>query len=284
MIPSSRPIFVLLGTSRSAATSSGRDDGDHLGRGGGSSMRRGAARGGGGGRARAERGPSAGSRRIDGEWRARLEFIRVSSKHGWGPGSRLEASPTPSRSRFGRKCSRFTSSSQSFRFEKGAMVDGKPQVLFSLDPQDWHGHGTETLWAEPVEGSDWTRFRLLNSPYFVMGVAFRDIVVATPRAESGIFDFTRVAETSGHSTYMLLVDGEEVLAGSDWRLLKAMGCSYESMHVDLTVGRKLLLSVDIPDLVDIAEAHAIIAEGESKGFWLYQIGATTFIDGMLPIW
>jgi hypothetical protein len=164
------------------------------------------------------------------------------------------------------------------------MGESKPKVLFPLDPEDWHGHGSESLWAEPVEGSNWTRFRLLNSPYFVTGVSYRDIVCAVPRAESHTLDFTNVAERAGHSTYMLLVDGPEVLAGSDWRRLKAMGCSYESRHMELTIGPKLLLSVDIPDLVDIAEAHAIIAEGEAKGFWLYQVGSTTFIDGMLPIW
>lgn len=168
-------------------------------------------------------------------------------------------------------------------FREGARVESKPKVLFPLDPEDWHGHASESLWAEPVEGSDWTRFRLLNSPYFVTGVSFRDIVIAVPRADGHVFDFKGLAKSGGHSTYMLLIDGEEVLAGSDWRLLKAMGCSYESMHIDLTVGRKLLLSVDIPDKVDIAEAHAIIAEGESKGFWLYQIGYTTLEGEMSPL-
>ena len=163
------------------------------------------------------------------------------------------------------------------------MLENKLKILFRLDPEDWHGHATETLWAEHVEGSNWTRFTILNSPFFVTGLSFLDVVHAAPRVEDHIFDFTSVAERYGHSTYMLLVDDEDAFACPDWKLLEKMGCFYESMHINLSIGRKLLLSVDVPDLADIAEAHAIIADGEAKGRWLYQVGDTTFTAGMLPI-
>jgi hypothetical protein len=163
------------------------------------------------------------------------------------------------------------------------MLENKLKILFRLDEEDWHGHATETLWAEPVEGSNWTRFTVLNSPFFVTGLSFLDIVCAAPRVEHHIFDFTSIAERYGHSTYMLLVDDEDAFACPDWKHLARMGCFYESMHIDLSIGRKLLLSVDVPDLVDIAEAHAIIAAGEARGRWLYQVGDTTFTAGMLPI-
>jgi hypothetical protein len=163
------------------------------------------------------------------------------------------------------------------------MAASQVEILFHLDPEDWHGHGTETLWADHVEGSGWTRFRIRNSPFFVMDVSFADIVRASPRDDGFIFAFDRVTERGGHSTYMLLVDDETRLARGDWRILEKMGCSYESMYIDLTIGRKLLLSVDVPADADIIEAHRLIADGETSGAWLYQTGYSTFVDGSLPI-
>lgn len=163
------------------------------------------------------------------------------------------------------------------------MAESKVKILFQLDPQDWHGHGGETLWAEHIEGSVWTKFRINNSPFFTKGISFLDIVCARPRADSLVFEFDRIVERGGHSTYMIIVDTEDELAKGGWSELEKMGCTYESMQINLSIGRKLLLSVDVPDSVEITKAHSIIAEGETRGFWLYQVGYTTFVDGSLPI-
>src|ERR1700682_191484 len=39
------------------------------------------------------------------------------------------------------------------------------KVRFELDPSDWHGHASETLWASPIVESEWGNFRILNSPF-----------------------------------------------------------------------------------------------------------------------
>lgn len=163
------------------------------------------------------------------------------------------------------------------------MVPILVKILFPLDPQDRHGHGAETLWAEHVDGSDWAKFRIKNSPFFTMGVSLLDVVCAAPAGDGFLFEFVCVAEMGGNSTYMLLVDDEANLARGNWKVLENLGCSYEGMHIDLGIGRKLLLRVDVPDCVDIVEAHGLIADGAGKGSWVYQIGYSTFVEGMRSI-
>jgi hypothetical protein len=60
----------------------------------------------------------------------------------------------------------------------------KLRVYFRLDPIDWHGRSNEGLWAEQVENATpGTAFRLLNSPFFVRGVSFLNIVRAELRED-----------------------------------------------------------------------------------------------------
>jgi hypothetical protein len=53
------------------------------------------------------------------------------------------------------------------------------KVRFDLDADDWHGHGSETLWASPLERTEWRTFRIENSPFFTQGISYQDIVSAT---------------------------------------------------------------------------------------------------------
>jgi creatinine amidohydrolase/Fe(II)-dependent formamide hydrolase-like protein len=82
------------------------------------------------------------------------------------------------------------------------------KVSFDLDHADWHGHPAETLWADPVPMLGPCAFRLQNSPFFKRGVAYRDVVDATPTEGEELFDFKRVIRRSGHST-MILVNEDE---------------------------------------------------------------------------
>jgi hypothetical protein len=147
------------------------------------------------------------------------------------------------------------------------------KIHFELDAYDWHGTGSESLWATPVAGSEWRLFEIRNSPFFALGVNHRDVVQATPTAYDRVFDFTAVVKRGGHSTYMLLIPPTEVRLPSYWKMLKSLGCSYESGHIDLGVGRRLMYSVDVPPTADIHEVYGILEKGEDKGVWIFQEGS-----------
>jgi hypothetical protein len=78
------------------------------------------------------------------------------------------------------------------------------KVAFDLDHADWHSHPAETLWADPVPEISPNAFRLRNSPFFVRGVSYLDIVDTTPTEGDALVDFKRIIKRSGHSTYMIL--------------------------------------------------------------------------------
>src|SRR6185295_16568999 len=104
-------------------------------------------------------------------------------------------------------------------------------LKFDLDASDWHGHGSETLWAAPVRDTEWRNFRIMNSPFFTRGISYLDTVRASPTGNRFIFDFDHVVERGGHSTYMVVVH-EEPRFGVYWSLLETIGCTYESMHLN----------------------------------------------------
>jgi Domain of unknown function (DUF4265) len=152
-----------------------------------------------------------------------------------------------------------------------SMEQSRAKVRFQLDPSDWHGHGSETLWAEPV-GNGSTVFRTLNSPFFARCISNRDVVRAKASGSSLVLDFIEVIERGGHSTYMILAPPEDARVGQYWSLLSNMGCSYESMHINLSMGRRLLYSVDVPSTADIHEVYDVLQRGEDIGVWRFQAG------------
>jgi hypothetical protein len=90
-----------------------------------------------------------------------------------------------------------------------SMIANMVKVSLNLDHTDWHGHPAETLWAEPVPEISPNAFRLQNSPFFMRGVSYLDVVDTTPTESESFFDFKRVIKRGGHSTYMLLVAEDE---------------------------------------------------------------------------
>lgn len=149
----------------------------------------------------------------------------------------------------------------------------KLRVYFRLDPTDWHGRSNEGLWAEPIENATpGTVFRLLNSPFFARGVSYLDIVQTAPR-ESGVGrEFAGVVDRGGHSTYMILVPPESKQFPDLWEELRRLGCSYESMTINLSVGVRTLHSVDVPDVADIHAVYNVLKKGEANDSWMFQEG------------
>jgi hypothetical protein len=147
------------------------------------------------------------------------------------------------------------------------------KVIFELDSQDWHGHGGELLWAAPVSTEHGgIHFQIENSPFFATGIGHLDVVKAQPTEDSTTYRFEKIVTRSGHSTYMLLVEGKSPKFDIYWSFLEAKGCSYESMHIKLSMGDRLLLSVDVPPSANLLEAYDILKQGEADGTWMFQEG------------
>jgi hypothetical protein len=150
------------------------------------------------------------------------------------------------------------------------MAERLVKVRFYLDSGDWHGSGSEGLWAAPVPETEC--FQLLNSPFFAMGVNYLDIVSAG-NSGPNVFDFKRVEKRSGHSTFMILVVPTEKRLDAYWNFLERMGCSFESSTIQLSIGERLLYSVDVPAAVDWDEVNQMLERGDSDGVWTFQVGS-----------
>jgi hypothetical protein len=152
------------------------------------------------------------------------------------------------------------------------MTEPLIKVRFELDISDWHGHGSETLWAMPLPESGWQHFQIRNSPFFVSGINNLDVIAATPADCDVVFDFVAVVERGRHSTYMLLMQAAEARVAASWSMLERLGCSYESMQIALSIGSCTLYSVDVPPTADVHEVCATLERGKNDGVWLFQEG------------
>jgi hypothetical protein len=145
------------------------------------------------------------------------------------------------------------------------------KVRFELDASDWHVHGSETLWAEPIAETEQRILRIRNSPFFAKSINNLDVVKAKCTNDL-VGDFIEIIERGGHSTYMLLIQPAETRIVSYWSILEGLGCSYESMRIDLSIGRQLLYSVDVPPTTDIHEVSEMLERGQDQGVWMFQEG------------
>jgi hypothetical protein len=136
------------------------------------------------------------------------------------------------------------------------------KVLFELEKSDWHDHGTESMWAIPVDDNV---FRLDNVPYYVYGVSYRDVISTKP--VGGQNAFADVVARGGHSTYRIFLVGEESQQHfpETWKLLHKLGCSYER-------ATDYLVAVDVPPESDIYKVYAALEEGVKLGTWDFEEG------------
>lgn len=106
------------------------------------------------------------------------------------------------------------------------------KIAFELPKDDPSPHGVETVWAEAL-GKE--RYRLDNSPFYVYGVSYGDVVVA--KSEQGQLVFAGVAERGGHSTYRIFLTKElvEEEFKRRWKAFDGLGCSYEGANDAISV-------------------------------------------------
>jgi len=106
-----------------------------------------------------------------------------------------------------------------------------------------------------------------SSPFYAFGFSCEDIVAVrvVQDGDDEWYEYERVLEHRGHSTYRLFVfDGatsESFL--TLWKKLADLGCTYEGAD-------EKLIAVDIPPGVDIKYVYTIMKEGESLKIWDFE--------------
>jgi len=141
------------------------------------------------------------------------------------------------------------------------------KIRFNLNPTDWHGYASETLWAKALGSvAETYAFELENSPFYCKGVSYLDVVRAIDR--DGGLEFAGVVTHSGHSTYRLLFDREDDAFRQWWKKLQDIGCTFEGGDFR---GKKLY-SVDVPPTTDIKLAYSILEQGEAAKVWMFEEG------------
>lgn len=145
----------------------------------------------------------------------------------------------------------------------------KAKLELQLNPQDWHQHGSETVWIEPLDDTDENGvFRIVNTPYFAQGLSWGDIVRVKASPDGRVFILDNVVSRSGHSTYRILVnstnqDFSEILGN-----LRRLGCSFELTNF----GDKHLYALDVPANADVYEVYNLLEVGERRGVLEFEEG------------
>ena len=149
------------------------------------------------------------------------------------------------------------------------------KIFFELDiDEDGYPPATvESLWATSLgEG----RFRLENTPFFVTGVSYLDVVRAHRSDDDGCLWFDRLVEISGHSTVRVVLfenssdtrpikERMQVLQDSVVRL----GCSFEGSH--------------LPNLVSSIDILRKFRSGPSRRCWRRDSKANCGTTKKLPL-
>ncbi len=144
------------------------------------------------------------------------------------------------------------------------------KVLFELN-EDWHGCSTETLWAEKV-GED--QYRLDNTPFYVKGVSFGDIITA--KEKQGFLKYESVLKRGGHSTYRIIIDHAKVPINkfqNYWKHFSELACTYEGGPEFRSKDKNLkIYAIDVHPEVKLDQVYAKLQKGEHEGIWEFEEG------------
>ena len=144
--------------------------------------------------------------------------------------------------------------------------NNKIKVIFKLDQNDWHGIGSETVWATVIEKN---LAQIDNSLFYKKGVNYLDFVNINHLDESTA-EFVSVAKHNGHSTYRLItdLDLDDKNFLEHWTSIQNLGCSFESNEIG-----KRLLSIDVPPDLDINKVFELLKKGEEEKIWFFEEGS-----------
>jgi len=137
------------------------------------------------------------------------------------------------------------------------------RVVIALPPNAWHGHSTETVWADRAAVD---RYRIRSIPFFATGISVNDI--AAVRWEDGQAVLDRVILRGGHSTYRIFLLNLDLASEAfrvHWSPLEAMGCTYER-------ATEHLVAIDVPPPADIQAVYKLLERGEIEKVWEFEEG------------
>lgn len=139
------------------------------------------------------------------------------------------------------------------------------KIYFLFGANEWHGHDSESIWAEHTGGN---KYKIKNTPFFAKGVSFEDVVSVREKDDMLVYDKTVIS--AGHSTYRILVKEENLPSPfySYWKPIEKLGCSYEEN--DETAMR--MYAVDVPSSSDIHQVYSLLEAGETAGVWDFEEG------------
>jgi hypothetical protein len=138
------------------------------------------------------------------------------------------------------------------------------KIVLTLSSDEWHGHSSETVWAEKVDSGI---YRLRSVPFFARDLSFGDVVKT--RIRDGKETVYGVALRSGHSTYRAFVKSPTEIGSSDfnreWLPLQHLGCTFER-------ATEHLIAIDVPGSSDINAVYRLLEAGETAGVWEFEEG------------
>jgi hypothetical protein len=144
-----------------------------------------------------------------------------------------------------------------------AEITDRTKVVFDLERGE-APYETESVWAEQISDN---HFRVLNSPFYIFGISFEDEVEAEPFG--AVFKFVRVVQRSGRSTYRIILQGENTIAGDEflkmWEPFRNAGCTFEAAS-------PRYIAVDMPPSANVAELYELLERGEEQAVWVFEEG------------
>ncbi|MFG2146852.1 DUF4265 domain-containing protein [Streptomyces sp. NPDC048696] len=126
---------------------------------------------------------------------------------------------------------------------------GKPERLYKVafdlpdETADWAHASSERLWTGKT--SVQMEVQVRNTPFYVKGIAFGDIVRVRADHERREFVFEEFVSEAGHSTVRIIIKDDDARAILD-AMLRSFECSWE---IDAT---GYLWAIDVPPYVDYA--------------------------------
>ncbi len=145
----------------------------------------------------------------------------------------------------------------------------KVKILFELD-DNWHGSSSETVWAEQHFSGN---YQILNSPFFVDGISYKDIVSAFEN--NGCLQFGRVISHEGHSTFRIIAD-LKIKEADILILLKdlnKLGCTYEEgPHFKGQENDLVVFAIDVEPKIDLNKVLSLLKDAEASSVCEYDEG------------
>ncbi|MEE1782760.1 DUF4265 domain-containing protein [Kitasatospora sp. NPDC048239] len=151
------------------------------------------------------------------------------------------------------------------------------KVAFDLEEErpNWPPVSIERLWGEKTAVK--LEIRVVNTPFFVRGISFGDLIRVRPDNERRELVFESFTSESGHSTVriVLLRDTEREIVELK---LRSAGCSWELAH---SFGN--LLAIDIPPTVEYGELREwLLAQVEAGVIEIQESAISSIHQQQLP--